>query len=160
MAAVCLFLASKVCEKHQRLQKFCELFYEFEMEKRKEKQPNLQTPPISEATIHNLKAAFVALEFRLLDEMHFEVVVNLPYNHLAAYQRHVQDWDPATRKTFLKIANNFCNDSFRSQVCLVKSAENIAQACLLLAARYLSLSIHIEPDLETVSIILRLYSIV
>lgn len=160
MAAVCLFLASKVCERHQRLQKFCELFYEFEMEKRKEKQPNLQTPPISEATINNLKAAFVALEFRLLDEMHFEVVVSLPYSYLSAYQRHLQDWDSATRKTFLKIANNFCNDSFRSQVCLVKSAENIAQACLFLAARYLSLSINIEPDLETVSKILQLYSIV
>ena len=160
MAAVCLFLASKVCEKHQRLQKFCELFYEFEMEKRKEKNPNLQSPPISQAAVNNLKAAFVALEFQLLNEIHFEVVVSLPYNSITAYQKQISDWEPLTRKTFLKIANNFCNDSFRSQVCLVKSAENIAQACFFLAARYLRLSSSIEPDLETVSIILQIYNVV
>ena len=93
MAAVCLFLASKVCERHQRLQKFCELFYDFEMEKRKEKNPAFQTAPISQATVNNLRAAFVALEFRLLDEIHFEVMVSLPYNTITVYSKQIHSYE-------------------------------------------------------------------
>jgi hypothetical protein len=66
MAAVCLFLASKACEKPRHIEVICRHFYELEMERLRSGNPNLQTPPLSNLMLQNLKQTFLGLEFRIL----------------------------------------------------------------------------------------------
>lgn len=127
------------------------------MERLRSGNPNLQTPPLSNLMLQNLKQTFLGLEFRLLNDLRFEVAVPLPYQYITEFQRKIRDWDPKAREDYLRVANNFCNDSFRTQVCLIKSAENIAHACLHLAAEYFRLRIDIPHDKETVFRIAELY---
>ena len=104
-----------------------------------------------------MKQIFLGLEFRLLNDLKFEVEVPLPYQYITEFQLKIRDWDYKAREDYLRVANNFCNDSFRTQVSMIKPADNIAHACLHLAAGYFKLSIDIPHDKETVSRIAELY---
>lgn len=116
--------------------------------------PDLQIPPLSERMKLRLRESLFDCEFQLLESSAFEVSLELPYPYLeAALSRVPKD----RREAFLRVARNFANDSYRTQLCLFKSASAVAEACVFLASEYLHLSIPSTPDQETVEKIIDLY---
>jgi len=101
-----------------------------------------------------LRESLFDCEFQLLASSAFEVQLDLPYPYLEAAQSRVSK---DRREAFLRVARNFVNDSYRTQLCLNKSASVIAEACVFLASEYLHLGVPTTPDQETVEKIIELY---
>jgi len=132
----------------------CAQLYDAEMSLKRKLRPDLQIPPLSERMKMRFRESLFDCEFELLGSSAFEVQLDLPYPYLEAAQSRV----PKDRcEAFLRVARNFANDSYRTQLCLLKSASAIAEACVFLASEYLHLGLPSTPDQETVEKILELY---
>lgn len=116
--------------------------------------PDLQIPPLSERMRMRLRESLFDCEYQLLESSAFEVCVDLPYPYLDAAQSLVSK---DSREAFLRVARNFANDSYRTQLCLTKPASVIAEACVFLASEYLHLGLQTIPDQEAVEKIIDLY---
>ena len=132
----------------------CAQLYDAEMSLKRKLRPDLQIPPLSERMKMRFRESLFDCGFELLGSSAFEVQLDLPYPYLEAAQSRV----PKDRcEAFLRVARNFANDSYRTQLCLLKSASAIAEACVFLASEYLHLGLPSTPDQETVEKILELY---
>jgi hypothetical protein len=155
MAAAALFLACKANDMPIRVDHLCRKFYQLEVERKRKINPSFQAQPFTEATQAKLVVKVTDYEMWLLVTCECSVFPELPYRHL---QELCGSIDPAHRELVLRVSTNFANDSFRSPICLVKSAYTVAQTCVHLAGRYLGLDLGIEADLQAVVIILELYN--
>ena len=156
MAGGAVFLAGKVAEQPRHLEALCKRYYHLSMAIKAKANPRLQAPPLSKAMLYSLKQHILSAEFQILEELAFEVEVPLPYSSITE-TCNLLGLESAVSEKLLRIANNFANDSFRTVVPLCKPPQNLANACLFLAARYLNLEVAIQADQETVQIILQLY---
>ena len=132
----------------------CAQVYDVEMTQKRKSQPDLQAPPLSERMKTRLRESLFDCEFALLESSAFEVNLDLPYVYLERAQSRVPK---DVRETFLRVARNFVNDSYRTQLCLYKPASVIAESCIFLASEYLRLGIPAVPDQEAVEKIIDLY---
>lgn len=156
LAGACAFLAAKVREQPRHLEVVCRKFYNERSAIRISLNPRLQVPPLSESMLVGLKQSIIQYEFWVLEVMCFDVEIGLPYPFITNFVSSLS-LSSSKKQEFLKVANNFANDSFRTSVLLKKDAENVAWACLYLAKRYLRLELLVEADQETVQMILALY---
>ena len=132
----------------------CAQLYDTEMTIKRKLRPDLQIPPLSERMKMRLRESLFACEFELLASSAFEVQFDLPYPYLDSAQSRV---GKNMREAFMQVARSFVNDSYRTQLCLSKSASVIAEACIFLASEYLHLGVPTTPDQETVEKIIELY---
>ena len=153
-AAAALFLAGKVCEVPVRADAVCALLSDIEIAHKRKVHPTLQAPPLSESMRSRLRESLFACEYELLESSAFEVHIPLPYTFIDLAQARVPK---DQRDSFLRVARNFANDSYRTQLCLWKSAESIAEACVFLAKEFLHLQVDTFADQETVEKIIELY---
>jgi hypothetical protein len=94
-------------------------------------------------------------EFSLLEVVQFDLTFESPYPYIEALIRSasvdIQD-------SLLRIAYNFCNDSFMSAAVLASTPEQVARSCVVLAARFLKVPTEVEADELTVANIVTLYN--
>ncbi|CAG9321716.1 CCNT2_2 [Blepharisma stoltei] len=157
LATACLFLAGKVLEQPRHLETFCKGFYERRAAIQMARNPRLQVPPMSPAMLQKFKQSIIDYEFNVLDVIGFNTEIPLPYSYITNFVNSY-NLQPKLKDSFLRCANNFANDSFRTLVALKKEAENIARACIFLASKYLNIEAMVVADPETVEIILELYN--
>lgn len=154
VAAAALFLACKLGDIPVKADAVCAQLYDLEMTQKRKMQPDLQAPPLSDRMKLRLRESLFDCEFALLECSAFEVNLELPYDYLERAQARVPK---DMRETFLRVARNFVNDSYRTQLCVYKSASAIAESCIFLASEYLRLGVPAEPDQEAVEKIIDLY---
>lgn len=95
-------------------------------------------------------------EFELLNEIGFNIEIPLAYPFIRNFIFPI-NISSDLRKTIIRYANNFANDSFRTNLCLYKGPENIAIACVFLAVKYVKFEMQIDADQETIGVIQNLY---
>mmetsp|Transcript_7614 Transcript_7614/g.14343 ORF Transcript_7614/g.14343 Transcript_7614/m.14343 type:complete len:122 (-) Transcript_7614:5785-6150(-) len=117
--------------------------------------PRLQVPPLTEGMAQKFAKTLLDYEHSLLEVIQFDVSFELPYSHIEAL---VMTAPVDLRDSLMRVACNFCNDSFMSAVCLTSSPEQVASACVFLAARFLKVDIGLEADEHTVATIVTLYN--
>mmetsp|Transcript_20131 Transcript_20131/g.37442 ORF Transcript_20131/g.37442 Transcript_20131/m.37442 type:complete len:165 (-) Transcript_20131:2671-3165(-) len=155
MAAAALFLACKATDMPVRLDHLCKKFFQLEVARKTKMNPRFQAPPLNDATLSKLIIKITDYEMWLLVSCECSVFPDLPYHYI---QDYCSQLDAVTRDSLMRVSTNFANDSFRCQLCLVKSPQTIAKACLYLACRYLSIDLVIECEAEAVAMILELYN--
>lgn len=157
-SAVCIFITAKLDDKPKELKESIKLFdYMFKTYKKlKEKVPDgtmveLGTEHFSkeaysafrldQLTWKLLEEKFVAAESDILKTTGYDFEIELPYKYLDLVKtmKFIPD------ATFLKITNNFINDSWRTTICLYYEPRLIALAALNLAQKYCDLKLE---DLE------------
>jgi hypothetical protein len=95
----------------------------------------------------------------VLSAINFEISVDLPYKYIAQYKNNLKGWTEHDISKFLGIASNFANDSFLSEVCVLKTAPEIALTCLFLAGRFLGKSLEVPAvDQDTLAMLSKLYT--
>ncbi|CAG9327662.1 unnamed protein product [Blepharisma stoltei] len=153
MAAVCLILASKANEESKRFEEICKIYMTVMNEHK-----GLRTQPeVPSSVIEKLRKQFVECEYQLLMEIDFQFIVSMPYHHISQFCRTLRDFEPQIRDTFLKVAYNFANDSFLTQVPLIRDANSIAYACIYLASKYIEIDVNVDADPVAVNLILDQY---
>ncbi|CAG9326742.1 CycK [Blepharisma stoltei] len=156
LAGACIFLAAKALEQPKHLENVCRRFYVLRSTIQTSLNPRLQVPPLSDSMLRRLAKNIEFYEFWLLNEIgfNFEIPLPYPYIHNFIFPLNIS---PQTRKNVLRYACNFANDCFRTTLALQKSAENIAEACIFLAVKFLQLEMPVPADQDTVAIIRDLY---
>lgn len=118
------------------------------MKKKAEKIPNLLVPPISNLMLSSLKDSVIFHEFLLLEEIGFNVSVQLPYKRIFKFVDNLS-LSATAKNNFLRVAYGFGTDFFKTLAPLTKSQKDIAEASVCLAARATRVSTDLKPDLET-----------
>lgn len=118
------------------------------MRKKAQKTPNLLVPPISNLMLSSLKDSIIFHEFLLLEEIGFNVSVQLPYKRIFKFVDNL-GLPPMAKNNFLRVAYGFGTDFFKTLAPLTKSHKEIAEASVLLAARTVRFTTDLKPDLET-----------
>lgn len=155
MAAAALFLACKATDMPVRLDHLIRKYFQLEVTRKQKLNPKFQPQPLTEVTQTTLAKNATDYEMWLLVTCECSVFPDLPYHYL---QDMCAQFDPAIRDALFRVSTNFANDSFRSQICLVKRAPEVAKTCLVLASRYLGLDLGLEADEEATVMILELYN--
>ena len=118
--------------------------------------PRLQIPPLSQSMLHAYSERVLAYEFAVLEALSFNCWFELPYVHIEQYTNEALDGP--TLSQLKQYAKFFANDSFRSNVGLHKSAEQIGEVCLCLSAEYLKLPMSFRVDEETYKNVKEIYN--
>ena len=147
--AVCMFLASKLDDHPKPIKEFIRAYdYMHSMHKKqllKNSNNPYFEPNYNEITEENYKAhvidskkqtdledKFCNTEIEVLKLIGYDLVIELPYQYLDIVKKSSIIPDA----NFLKIANNFINDSMRTTVCLYYEPRVIALAALNLASSF------------------------
>lgn len=117
--------------------------------------PGLEVPPIGESVEKQMSEKVLKFEFLVLEGLGFSCWFELPYEYVERFQ--CAELDAYTLQQLKRYASYYVNDSFRTRVGLVQSAEHIAYACLKLSSEYLRVSINIGVDEETYCCIRSIY---
>lgn len=150
-SAVCIFLASKVDDYPKPIKEFIKIYDYMYVIHRKQLVKNSSDPFFEptytdivedewkahtvETRKHNdLEDKFLTAEIEVLKMVGYDLNIDLPYQYLDLIKKSSIIPDA----NFLKIANNFINDSMRSTVCLYYEPRIIALAALNLASDYFS----------------------
>lgn len=160
LASVCLFLALKSMDRPAPLGKVVKTFSDINREIRMRQNSKLVIPPLSQSKMEQLKARFAQLEIEILSVLGFDVEVDLPYRYIAEYKDAAsQGMSSLQVEALFRVAYNFANDSYFTQACVKKSAQDIACACVFLATQYLGIDISVpKSEDETLAIISNLYN--
>jgi len=163
LVCVCLFLACKVIEKPIALNAICKAYFRLNREEQMRKNPKLQIPPLSRTMRAKLRDRFISLESDVLCTLNFDVEVDLPYTIINNFKEELArnaKWPTHDIEPFMRAAYSYCNDSFMTTASLIKPAEEIAIACLALAARYYNINLDLPPvDAEVFEMINGLYNV-
>lgn len=156
--AVCIFLASKLDDHPKPIKEFIRAFDYMHNIHKRQMVKNVSNPyfepSYSEITEEGYKAhtidikkqndveeRFCSTEIEVLKLIGYDLVIELPYQYLDIIKKSSIIPDA----NFLKIANNFINDSMRTIVCLYYEPRVIALAALNLASHFCKYNI---PNLE------------
>lgn len=149
--AVCVFLASKLDDYPKPIKEFTRAFDYMHTIHKKQMVKNVNNPyfepsynEISEEgyKAHKLEGKkqadvedrFCTTEIEVLKWIGYDFKIELPYHYLD----HVKNSPIIPDADFLKIANNFINDSMRTTACLFYEPRVIALAALNLASHFCS----------------------
>ena len=125
------------------------------MQQKVKANPRLLVPPMSEALEGNFTAQLLDYEFFVLSALGFECWFALPFDYIDSFHDTALHTDALLQ--LKRCAVCFANDSFRSNIGLFKTAEDIAKVCLLLASQYLKFPVALEVDEETYKSIKEIY---
>lgn len=112
VSAACLFLASKTVERPVSLNSIVKAYSILNREVMTAQNSKLIIPPLTPLMIEKIKKQIIALEFDILCAINFELTVELPYRIIDEYKNELQDWPAHNVEAFMRVANNFANDSF------------------------------------------------
>lgn len=147
--AVCVFLASKLDDHPKPLREFAKAYDYLHTVHKKQTIKNTGNPYFepnySEVTeegykshhidskkMTELEEKFASTDLEVLKMIGFDLVIELPYHYLDKIKK-----DPIIPSAdFLKIANNFINDSMRTLACLYYEPRVIALAAVNLASHF------------------------
>lgn len=156
-AAACLFLSCKINEQIRSLATLTQAYFDIERAKRLRKTPQTVLPTVTDLMRSKLSEDIVTLESQVLRLIDFNFAqLEAPYPRLKTLIRSLQ-LEPNTANALHTVAWNFANDSFRCQACLVFPMEEIAAACVSLAAAYMGLRVEVEVQAECVEMLIRVY---
>lgn len=119
--------------------------------------PDLQIPPLSPGMQNRLQEVLFTAEFAVFETNVDCLTPVLPYSLLSQTLKTLLP--TSHQPALLQVSRNFLNDSFFSPLCIQKSAQQLADACIFLAGKYLNLEVDFEADEATVSDILQLYNV-
>ncbi|CAE7698927.1 CYCL1-1 [Symbiodinium microadriaticum] len=149
LAAAALVLASKLEEHPRKLVEVIQVCYRVKMRGLKEEdgtsvyegKPTPQLDP-SKREFHDEKKEVVLGERRILRELGFEVALLLDHPHRYAIEfiEHLNRPEDLAQKVW-----NFLNDSIQTSLCCSHQPQDIAGACLLLAAREMNVTLPSKP---------------
>mmetsp|Transcript_31104 Transcript_31104/g.28306 ORF Transcript_31104/g.28306 Transcript_31104/m.28306 type:complete len:187 (-) Transcript_31104:121-681(-) len=147
--AVSIFLASKLDDHPKPLREFAKAYDYLHQIHKKQSIKNTANPyfepnysevkedgyknhHIDSKKMQELEEKFANTDIEILKMIGFDLVIELPYHYLDKIKK-----DPMIPSAdFLKIANNFINDSMRTLACLYYEPRVIALAALNLASHF------------------------
>lgn len=150
MATASVFLASKTLEERRALTEFCRSYLRLTSDQSEDEEE-------VQSRMENLKERIMKYEIWILGNLKFEMSIELPYPYFRLIKEELRVTDKYIANSLTRIAYNFANDSYYTRVCLAKSAEAIARACMYLAVQYLRMTVNVACDIETVNLILGAY---
>jgi Cdk activating kinase (CAK)/RNA polymerase II transcription initiation/nucleotide excision repair factor TFIIH/TFIIK, cyclin H subunit len=146
MATTAVFLASKTTEQIVKIKDLA--FAHLNIQKSKLENGRGGSKPITEDMIEKLGKSIILYEFHLLAILDYNLLAPLPYSDIFKIV------STNYSAIFLRVSNNFANDSFRTRACLNHSALEIAETCCYLAAEFLEIKVDIVPNMLIVEEIL------
>jgi len=149
--AVCIFLASKIDDHPRPLREFVKAFDYMNIIHKKQMAKNVSNPyfepsysevseegfknhNIDSKKLNDLEDKFSNTEIEILKLIGYDLDIELSYSYLD----YVKKSPIIPDANFLKIANNFINDSMRTLVCLFYEPRVICLAAMNLAAVFLN----------------------
>ena len=157
VAAASLFLSCKINEQIRSLALLSEAYFDIERAKRLLKNPLASLPPVTDQIRSKLTDDIVSLESQILSLIDFNVgQLETPYALLKTLIRSLP-LEPNTANTLQTVAWNFVSDSFRTQACLVFSMDEVAAACVSLAAAYMGVNVQVRVRAECLEMLIRVY---
>lgn len=157
IAAASLFLSCKINEQIRSLAALSQAYFDIERAKRLQKNPHADLPPVSDQIRSKLTDDIVSLESQILLLIDFNVgQLETPYARLKTLIRSLQ-LEPNTANTLHTVAWNFASDSFRTQACLLFSMDEVAAACVSLAAAYMGVRVQVGVRAECLEMLIRVY---
>lgn len=144
MAASAFFIACKATEQIIKIKELSLTFLNIQ----KLKFPNKL---VNEENIEKISKQILFYEFHLLAILDYNFIAPLPYGEIFSIVSKNYSG------ILLRIANNFANDSFRTRVGLRFNAEEIAEACVYLAAEFLDIDQESRANMEAVAEIMSIY---